>query len=391
MLIRGRGAVVLALTMVLLPSRGYAQAPDTVRMRLAWEVAEGRHPTADSLGELSGIAVDRAGNVYVSDFAAAKIWVFDPNGRSVASIGRKGEGPGEFQAPTGVAVAPDGRLYVRDAVRVTRFGADPQTRRLTRYESVFPGPTMADWRSTHATRFDSAGRLYYPAFNTADRSARTGFFVRFSAAGAVVDSVRVPAFPGAPGSTAFIRLSDRGGRMLQGLNHAPFAPLPTWDITTRGTLLIGDGRDYVIRETDATGREVRVYRRQVAAERIPARERQDSASALRARLDSVPVPLDQVQGMPSDVRAGRVPELFPPYMAAYAGADGRVWVRRWVAGGRQSVFDVFDPDGRLRAIVVLPNEVAVRPTPVLSLTGGAAVGIDRETGANTILRFLPLR
>jgi hypothetical protein len=377
------------VTALLLPCSVLAQAPDTIRMRLAWEIAEGRHPTADSLGELSGVAVDRSGNTYVSDFSATKIWVFDANGRSVAGIGRKGQGPGEFQAPTGVAVAPDGRLYVRDVIRVSRFSADPPTGRLTRYESVFTGPAMADWRSMHATRFDTAGRLYYPAFNMVDRTARTGFFVRFSPAGAVVDSVLVPAFPGAPGSTAFVRLGERGGRMLPGLNHAPFAPVPTWDITTRGTLLTGDGREYVIRETDAAGREARVYRRQVVAERIPPRERQDSAAALQARLDSVPVPLDQVQGMPPDVRTGRVPELFPPYMAAYGGADGRVWVRRWVAGSRQSVFDVFDPDGRLRAVVVLPNEIAVRPTPVLSLSGGAAVGIDRETGANTILRFLP--
>lgn len=384
-----RNAVVFALTTLLVPPLVSAQAPDTVRMRLAWEVAEGRHPTADSLGELSGVAVDRSGNVYVSDFSATKIWVFDANGRSVSGIGRKGQGPGEFQAPTGIAIAPDGRLYVRDVARVSRFGTDAKTGRLTRYDSAFAGPTMNDWRSTHATRFDAAGRLYYPAFNNADRSARSGFFVRFSAAGTIMDSVLVPAFPGAPGSTAFVRLSERGGRMLPGLNHAPFAPLPTWDITSRGTLLTGDGREYVIRETDATGREARVYRRQVPAERVPPRERQDSADALKARLDSVPVPLDQVQGMPSDVRAGRVPEVFPPYMAAYAGADGRVWVRRWVAGSRQSVFDVFEPDGRLRAVVVLPNEVAVRPTPVLSLSGGAAIGIDRETGANTILRFLP--
>lgn len=384
-----RGTVVFVLAALLLAPAVRAQVPDTIHMRLAWEVAESRHPTADSLGELSGITVDHAGTVYVSDFSATKVWVFDANGRSVPGIGRKGQGPGEFQAPTGVAVAPDGRLYVRDVARVSRFGADPQTRRLTRFESVFPGPTSSDWRSMHATRFDSAGRLYYPAFNIVDRSKRSGFFIRFSPAGTIMDSVLVPAFEDAPMSTAFVRLSERGGRMLPGLNSAPFAPLPTWDITTRGTLLTGDGRSYVIRETDAAGREVRVYRRQVAAERIPAAERRDSAAALRARLDSVPVPLDQVQGMPPDVRAGRVPEVFPPYMAAYGGADGRVWVRRWVPGSRQSVFDVFDPDGRLRVVVVLPNEIAVRPTPVLSLSGGAAIGIDRETGANTILRFLP--
>ena len=70
MRIFSRGAVVLALTPLLEPPSVSAQAPDTVRMRLAWEVAEGRHPTADSLGELSGLAVDRTGNVYVSDFSA---------------------------------------------------------------------------------------------------------------------------------------------------------------------------------------------------------------------------------------------------------------------------------------------------------------------------------
>ena len=94
--------------------------------------------------------------------------------------------------------------------------------------------------------------------------------------------------------------------------------------------------------------------------------------------------------MPPDVRAVRLPESYPAYMAAYAGQDGRVWVRRWSPGSREeSIFDVFDPDGRFRTVVVVPNVIAVLPTPVLSLTGIAAIGIDPETGANTILRFSP--
>jgi hypothetical protein len=76
----------------------------------------------------------------------------------------------------------------------------------------------------------------------------------------------------------------------------------------------------------------------------------------------------------------------------YAGLDGRVWVRRWVANGeRRSVFDVFETDGRFRAVVEVPREIATLPTPVLSLDGIAAIGVDRETGANTILRFGPAR
>lgn len=357
-------------------------------MRLVWEVAEGRHPTADSLGELSGIARDRAGNVYVSDFSAAKVWVFNRAGRSQAGIGRKGQGPGEFEAPTGLGIGPDGRLYVRDVVRVSRFAPDQGTGRLTRYETAFRGPAMADWRSMRATRFDAAGRLYYPAFNTIDRSRRTGQYFRYTTAGELVDSVEVPAFPNAPRSTAYVRLSASGGRMLRGLNYVPFTPLPTWDISPRGTLITGTGQSYVLRETDFAGRDVQVYRRAVPPDRIPAPQRQDSIAALRARLDSVPVALDRVEGMPSEVRTLRLPDVFPAYMIAYAATDSRVWVRRWPVGGAdRSVFDVFEPDGRLRAVVLLPRAIAAEPTPVLSLHGIAAVAVDSETGANTVLWF----
>jgi hypothetical protein len=85
-----------------------------------------------------------------------------------------------------------------------------------------------------------------------------------------------------------------------------------------------------------------------------------------------------------------VPEHYPPLLGVYAGIDGRIWIRRWVADGdRRTVFDVFEADGRFRTVVELPRAIAVLPTPWLSLDGIAAVGIDGETGAHTILRFGP--
>jgi hypothetical protein len=53
------------------------------------------------------------------------------------------------------------------------------------------------------------------------------------------------------------------------------------------------------------------------------------------------------------------------------------------------VFDVFETDGRLRTVVVLPRAIAALPTPVLSLGGVAALGVDAETGAHVVLRFVP--
>lgn len=368
-----------------------AQPADTLRLPLRWEIVEGGAAVAESLGVLSGIAVDRAGIVYVSDRGASKVWVFDAEGRSVRGIGRKGQGPGEFESPTGLAVGPDGRLWVRDLSRVSRFTADPATGRLTRFEASFNGPMMADWMNSRASRFMSDGSVTFPEFGVTYRvqpPPRTGRWFTYDAAGNLRDSIDVPWLPNLPATSARVMISANSGRMIHGLNHVPFAPIPVFDVTPRGTVLVGDGSAYVIRELDRAGKVVREFKRTVAPERIPAAERRDSTRALKARIDSLTVPQHTVQGVPPEVWALKLPETYPPYMAVYAGVDGRVWVRRWVAGGQaRSVFDVFESDGRFRAVVEVPREVAPLPTPYLTLDGIAAIGIDRETGVNTILRF----
>ena len=135
-----------------------AQSVDTIFMRVTWQVTEGRHPTADSLGRLSGVAVDHQRTVYVSDMSEARVWVFDAQGRSVGSIGRRGRGPGEFESPTGAAIAPDGRLVIRDVIHVSRFNTDSRTGRLTRFDDSFRGPLFPNWTSTRTSIPSGADR-----------------------------------------------------------------------------------------------------------------------------------------------------------------------------------------------------------------------------------------
>jgi len=100
----------------------------------------------------------------------------------------------------------------------------------------------------------------------------------------------------------------------------------------------------------------------------------------RATQSSLPLPLA--------FRKSQLPESYPPCMAVHLGFDGRIGVRRWVTNGRsRSVSDVFETDGRFCAVVVLPREIAVSPTPARSLDGIAVLGVDRDMGAFTILRF----
>lgn len=64
----------------------------------------------------SGIAYDPRGRrIYVSDTGAHDIKVFDDDGRLLKTIGRRGEGEGEFNFPTYLAFAR-GELYVTDTM-----------------------------------------------------------------------------------------------------------------------------------------------------------------------------------------------------------------------------------------------------------------------------------
>jgi sugar lactone lactonase YvrE len=63
----------------------------------------------------SDVAIDNEGNVFVLDSGNHRIQKFDPNGNFLASFGRQGQGPGEFQYPQSIDLDPDGNLYVSDS------------------------------------------------------------------------------------------------------------------------------------------------------------------------------------------------------------------------------------------------------------------------------------
>jgi len=67
---------------------------------------------------IRGLAVDAEYNVLISDMSNFRIQVFDREGKYIKTIGRSGQGPGEFEQPTLVRLeGSSGKIYVKDMFR----------------------------------------------------------------------------------------------------------------------------------------------------------------------------------------------------------------------------------------------------------------------------------
>lgn len=89
-------------------------------------------PPGGYFGIVGGLATDSRDNIFVLDGRAQQILVFDFEGAHVRTVGGKGEGPGEFQMATALAVGPGDSLWVTDPMtrRYSVFGPDGELARV---------------------------------------------------------------------------------------------------------------------------------------------------------------------------------------------------------------------------------------------------------------------
>jgi hypothetical protein len=64
-------------------------------------------PDADLLFQWTGVSVDRDDQIFVIDTLDYSLKKFDPYGRLLGKVGRRGQGPGEFEKAVGVSVVGD--------------------------------------------------------------------------------------------------------------------------------------------------------------------------------------------------------------------------------------------------------------------------------------------
>jgi sugar lactone lactonase YvrE len=108
----------------------------------------GKNHTLTAPGDFSSptnVAVDKDGNLFVSDTLNDRVEEFDADGVFIRAFGKNGDGPGDFTRPKGIAVDCDGHVWVADAMlnRLQVFTPEGELRLIVGGFGMLPGEFQA--------------------------------------------------------------------------------------------------------------------------------------------------------------------------------------------------------------------------------------------------------
>jgi hypothetical protein len=288
------------------------------------------------------------GRIVVANSGTNEIRCFDATGSFLYSSGRKGGGPGEFEALWTLAVLPGDSVIAFDR-RLRRMSIFAPDGTFTR-SFMFAALAGAALPMPIGLTFDQRLVVSERAFRTAE--TRTGLtrdsthYLLVDLDGALIDTLGY--FPGAEW---YIKTESEAIYS----SNPPFSRSPEATVSGSG-FYFGSGDTYEIAYYASDGALQRLIRRmtpnlQVTAEDIE-RYKQD---ALEGRRD--PSRRQLLQSMLAEMP---VPETMPAYSDIIVDLEGNLWVGEYRRpGDDQPRWTVFDPDGVMLGGVETPQRLRI--------------------------------
>lgn len=289
-------------------------------------------------GNVGGLAVDELGRIYVGESQASEIRVFGADGAHVRTIGRKGGGPGEFEAISGMGWGPDGNLWVMDHTN-SRFSVFDTTGAYVTSHRRPGGFVIIPWPGG----FDRNGRVY-DATGIPGPDRFTTALIRYTADMTPADTFRIPEY-----DAETFDMSDDGGRRRMSA-AVPFAPAQGWTLDADGNVWIGTSDRYRIHRVTFAGDTVAAVERRYTPVAVTEEEKDE-------RIER----FEWFTRQGGEIQRSRIPNVKPAFGSFFADDEGYLWVTANRPADAPAGLDVFDPDGRFLGTVTGGGELMSPP------------------------------
>jgi hypothetical protein len=259
--------------------------------------------------EIGAIEVDDAERIYISDWKESHIKIYDKSGVYLITLGRKGQGPGEFERINRLQIVDGRKLVVYDGnlKRLSVFSLDGD------FEKSIPIQML----SPLDVRLISDGNFFVKAAHLDPVSAKAEIAVKLF-------------------NHEFKLIKVLATEKPQDV-FTPFQPYFVWGLFTNNDILLGNNESYVFNILDPRGEVLKTVSRDYKPIPIPDEER-------KIQLKNLQQPSNK-----------KVPSHYPAYQGITTDAENRAIVQTWEKPkqGGGFYYDVFNFEGKFLARIIL--------------------------------------
>jgi len=298
---------------------------------------------ADVFASISGLQADAAGRIYVLDRQTNELRIFDAAGRHVRSVGRAGEGPGEYSAANGLLWMSEDTLLVVDqrGGRYTILSSEGDyvrsvRRRLGFYAWAFDGGMDGD-RVYEVSTVGQSETPQLALLGTRVRGAEVEGGIAMTEQEVetgprfIADTIMLPS-PDGPLYEAFSVRTPRQGMVIS----VPFSGAPVHYLDGKSGVWYGHGRNPAVYH--ATVRGDTLAEILLGTEPVPVSP--DEVTEWLAQPS-----IEQFRTLGGKLDADRIPRTKPYFDRITSDAEGNLWLTV-PAGPQQVLFAILDPEGR---------------------------------------------